>query len=112
MRCTLPVAVIFLAGFQPQLVSAAASSVAIPVCAPTPKIISFGNEYQSRTPPPEGSVVVEVTIEVSGRVSAVRIVKSSDARLNKQALSDAEKWVFESPIAACRAQVPVQYRNQ
>jgi TonB family protein len=53
---------------------------------------------------------VEVTIEVSGRVSAARIVKSSNPKLNEQALNDAEQWVFESPIAACRAEISIDYK--
>jgi len=112
MRFGLPVAVALLAGMQPLLVFAAATSATLPVCASIPKIISFGDEYQTRTPPPEGSVVVEVTIEISGRVSAVRIVESSHPRLNQRALRDAEKLVFEAPMVACRAQIPLQYRNQ
>ena len=82
------------------------------MCASIPKIISFGDEYQNRSPPPEGSVVVEVTIEVSGKVSAVRIVQSSDARLNQRALSGARRWVFEAPAVACLAQIPIQFKNQ
>jgi TonB family protein len=101
-----------LAGIQPLLVFAAVPSPTLPVCTSTPKIISFGDEYQNRIPPPEGSVVVEVTIEVSGLVSAVRIVESSEPKLNQRALGAAEKWIFEAPMVACRAQIPIQYRNQ
>src|SRR5262245_28526097 len=85
-RSALLVAVVLLAGIQPLLGFAAVPNAPLPVCASIPKIISFGDEYRNRTPPPEGSVVVEVTIEVSGVVSAVRIVESSDARLNQRAL--------------------------
>ena len=106
------VAVIFLACVRPLSGYAAITDATPPVCASIPKIVSFGDKYQTRVPPPEGSVVVEVTIEVSGRVSAVRIVESSDPRLNQRALSGAEKWVFEAPVARCRAQIPIQFRNQ
>lgn len=97
MQSSLPVAVMLLSGLQQSLCAMAASkNESLPVCASIPKIVSFGSEYQSRIPPPEGSVVVEVTIELSGRVSAARIVKSSDSRLDERALKDAEKWVFGS----------------
>jgi TonB family protein len=111
MRFRSAVAVTLLVGLQPSLCRvAAAESDGVPACAPTPKLISFGNEYQTRVPPPAGSVVVEVTIETSGRVSAARIVKSSNLKLNELALDDAEEWVFEPPSVACRAQISVDYR--
>lgn len=113
MRFRSAIAVIYLAGLQPLLCPVAAGkSDGLPVCDPTPKIMSFGNEYQTRVPPPAGSVVVEVTIGISGRVSSVRIVKSSDSKLNERALTDAERWVFEPPTVECRAQISVDYRNK
>jgi TonB family protein len=99
-----------LASLQPSVwLVAAGKSDSLPVCDPTPNILSFGNEYHTRVPQ-AGSVVVEITIELSGIVSAARIVKSSNPRLNEQALNAAEKWVFESPVVACRAQITVHYR--
>ena len=113
MRFRSPVAVIFLAGLQAPLCPVAAGrSDSLPVCDPTPKIISFGSEYQTRVPPPAGSVVMEVSVEISGRVSAARVVKSSDPKLNERALDEAEKWVFEPPTVACRARITVDYRNE
>jgi hypothetical protein len=37
-------------------------------------------------------------------------VRSSNPKLNEQALNDAQQWVFESPIAACRAEISIDYR--
>jgi TonB family protein len=88
---------------------AAGKSDGVPACDPTPKIISFGSEYQTRVSP-TGSVVVEVTVETSGRISAARIVQSSNPKLNEHALNDAEEWAFEPPMVACRAQISVDYR--
>lgn len=111
MRFRSAVAATLLLGLQPSLCRVAAGkSDGVPVCDPTPKIISFGSEYQTRVPPPTGSVVVEVTIETSGRVSAARIVKSSNPKLNERALNDAEEWFFEPPTVACRAQISVDYK--
>ena len=111
MRFRSAFAVTLLVALQPSLCRVAArKSDEVPVCDPTPKIISFGSEYRTRVPPPTGSVVVEVTVETSGRVSAARIVKSSNPKLNERALNDAEEWVFEPPMVACRARIDVDYR--
>jgi TonB family protein len=60
----------------------------------------------------EGKVVVEVIIEVSGMVADVKVVESSDEKLNRRALVDAGKWRFEPPATRCRTRVPIQYTVQ
>lgn len=110
MRFRASLAFVFLASLQlPLWLMAAEKSDVVLVCDPTPKIISFGDEYHTRTPE-TGTTVVEVTIELTGVVSAARIVKSSNPRLNERTLNAAEKWVFEPPNVAYRAQITVHQR--
>ena len=74
---------------------------------------SVGEQY----PPiiermPEGTVTVEVTIQLSGKVSEVRVLESSEPKLTKAARDAAAKWVFEAPKLVCRHRVPIQFRIQ
>jgi TonB family protein len=113
MRSEMRVACILLAAAQAMSLPANAANSGLPECSPVPKMHSVGEQY----PPiiermPEGTVTVEVTIELSGRVSAVRVLDSSEPKLTKAAGDAAAKWVFEAPRFVCRHRVPIQFRTQ
>jgi protein TonB len=59
----------------------------------------------------EGTVVVELTVDVRGRVADVRLVASSGwSVLDLDALVRAREFAFAPIPAAQRVRVPVRYR--
>ena len=111
MRETLSACIVLL-GMQSIGASAdIESTVMPPMCSPIPKARSLHDYYPPSGRMPEGTVVVEITIQASGKVSEAKVVRSSEPKLSGIALRAARAWTFESPKSACRAQIPIEFRN-
>jgi TonB family protein len=112
MRSEMRIARILIAAGMMRVPASVADPV-LPECSPAPRLRSFAESY----PPiiermPEGTVTVEVTIQSSGKVSEVKVLQSSDPKLDKAARDAAANWVFEPPNVVCRHRVPVQFKIQ
>jgi TonB family protein len=112
MRSEMRIAGILLIAAETIFGSAIAADLILPECSPVPSLRSFAESY----PPiiermPEGTVTVEVTIELSGRISEVKVLQSSEPKLNEAARDAAASWIFEPPKFACRHRVPIQFRQ-
>jgi len=102
--------VVLVAGALPGMscVSAAAD---LPRCDKSVKIESFPDpEYPGGEHPPEGTVVVEVTVDASGKVTDTKVVESTNKRLNDVSLNGAVRWRFTPPKQPCRHRVPITFR--
>lgn len=51
---------------------------------------------------PEGTVLLEFTVDVQGQVSQPTVIESSNHRLNEWASVGVLRWQFSSPKQACR----------
>lgn len=58
---------------------------------------------------PAGDVIIEFTVDASGRVSAPTILNASDARLEDYALRSAPLWRYVAPPLACRHRMQVLF---
>lgn len=88
---------------DPGLFAAPSGAKAFPNCSteiePPKKISSGGIVVEPRH---SGSVIVNFTIGVDGKPHDLRVVSSTDARLNKQALRSLQGWTFRP--ATCNNQ--------
>lgn len=93
-----------------------AADAQLPSCMPVPKLLKFieptmpaGKSFF----PAGGAVFVELTITRAGTVSDVAIVKtnapSAPPWFNGAVVKAVEAWKFESPVQACRAQMPMKF---
>lgn len=81
-----------------------------PRCNEDIKIISAETAPLYSTRAPTGQVVLEFTVDELGFVSEPRVVESSNARLNQEALTSVVLWRYVAPGKQCRQRATVTYK--
>ena len=94
------------------VVASAVAADELPRCDQTLKFAQAEPPISSLTIEhmPEGTLVVEFTVDERGYASDPKVVESSNKRLDILALDSAVKWRFIPPRAKCRHRVPLTFR--
>ena len=80
-------------------------------CRQPPKIVSAEPIYPASTAiPPEGAVVIELTVLSDGTVRDLVVVQSYNPELDKWAIRKAKDLKFESGHKPCRARIPIELK--
>lgn len=86
------------------------SAADLPRCDKSVRLTHWGDPMYPPTHLPDGTVVVEFTVDVQGKVSGPKILESSNERLSAEALKEVVRWRFSPPKQACRQQVPIKWQ--
>lgn len=87
-----------------------AESATLPACnGPAMKLVHYETVAIDDPQSPAGDVIVEFTVDASGRVSDPKILNASDPRLEGYALRSAPLWRYVAPARACRHRMQVLF---